>query len=156
MRLKTKIAILLFFLLCSNAWADNQRLVVWLKNGQKVYYELSDEPRTSFENGMLIISSNQIRNEYHLSEILRYTFEGNYTSISSPLVDGMGFRQKEDELDIFGLSDGTEVQIYNSNGILLNRQKADASKSIQFTLANYPAGTYLVKIGERTLKFMKR
>ena len=29
---------------------NSQQLVVWQKNGQKVFYDLPDEPRTTFED----------------------------------------------------------------------------------------------------------
>lgn len=155
-RLVSLMLLIIAMLMPQGVWADNQTLVLWLKNGQKVYYELSDEPRTTFEHGMLVISSNRIRSEYHLSEVLRYTFEGEFTGVDAPISDGTGFRQRGDELDIFGLAEGTEAELYSTNGVLLGEQKASGSKSIHFTLANQPAGVYLVKIGEQTLKFMKR
>ena len=35
-------------------WAQNTtpRLVVWQKNGEKVYFELNEMPETTFENGL--------------------------------------------------------------------------------------------------------
>ena len=150
------ILFLLAMLMPQGLWADNQTLVLWLKSGQKVYYELSDEPRTTFEHGILVISSNRIRSEYHLSDVLRYTYEGEFIDAVAPIVDGTGYRQRGDELDIFGLAEGTQARLYSTNGILLDEQKVSGSKSIHFTLASQPVGVYLVKIGEQTLKFMKR
>lgn len=155
-RLVSLMLLIIATLMPQRVLADNQTLVLWLKNGQKVYYELSDEPRTTFEHGMLVISSNRIRSEYHLSEVLRYTFEGEFTGVDATIADGTGFRQSGDELDIFGFAEGTEAKLYSTNGVLLDEQNASGSKSIHFTLANQPAGVYLVKIGEQTLKFMKR
>ncbi len=156
---KSMVGTLLLFiamLVPQGAWADNQTLVLWLKNGQKVYYALSDEPHTTFKSGMLVISSNRIHSEYHLSEVLRYTFDGEFTGIDTAVEAGTGFRQSGDELDIYGLAEGTEAKLYSTNGVLLDEQNASNSRSIHFTLANQPAGVYLVKIGEQTLKFMKR
>ena len=39
-------AILLAMPVVANAQTDTQRLVVWLKSGQKVYHDLNDEPET--------------------------------------------------------------------------------------------------------------
>lgn len=156
---KSMVSLMLLFiamLVPQEALADDQTLVLWLKNGQKVFYALSDEPRTTFESGKLVISSNRIRSEYHLSEVLRYTFDGEFTGVDATIADGTGFRQSGDDLDIFGLAEGTEAKLYSTSGVLLDEQNASGSKSIHFTLANQPAGVYLVKIGEQTLKFMKR
>lgn len=155
-KLITSLLLVAACMFSTEVWAQSQRLVVWQKSGQKVYYELADEPHTTFDNGMLVISSNRIRHEYKLSDILRYTYDGEFNDIETPVGDGMGYRQSGDDLDIFGLEKGSLVQLYNMGGILLDSQKADGTNILHFSLSNRPAGTYLVKIGDQTLKFMKR
>ena len=55
-----------------------------------------------------------------------------------------------------GLADGTEVCLYAIDGKLLHTQTARSSQQTVVSLIGYPAGTYIVKVGDATYKFMKR
>ena len=157
--MKAKITILLLVLnlvFCAGTWAA-PRLVVWQKNGQKVFYDLAEEPHTTFENGLLVITTNNVRVEYQLTNILRYTYEGVNAGIETPLPDGTGFRQNGDDIGIYGLAPDGTAQLYDLNGRLLESGTAEGNRNnVHFSLRNLPADTYIVKVGEQSLKFMKR
>lgn len=153
---RTILLLVLSLVFCAGAWAA-PRLVVWQKNGQKVFYDLAEEPHTTFENGLLVITTNNVRVEYQLSNILRYTYEGVNTSIETPLPDGTGFRQNGDDIDVYGLAPDGTAQLYDLNGRLLESGTAEGNRNnVHFSLQNLPTGTYVVKVGDQSLKFMKR
>ena len=58
-----------------------QRMVVWQRSGEKVYFDLTEEPETTFENGKLVIKTTKTTVYYLLENVLRYTFEGVSTAI---------------------------------------------------------------------------
>ena len=68
------------------AWAQEatQRLVVWQKSGEKVYFDLAEEPETTFEDGKLVITTTKTTVFYQLENVLRYTYEGPMTGIGGP------------------------------------------------------------------------
>lgn len=156
---KSMASLMLFLiamLMPQDVLADNQTLVLWLKNGQKVYYELSEEPHTTFENGMLVIATNTVRVEYQRSKVLRYTYEGDRTDIESTSFNGFGFKQNGDDIYVYGLEQGTAAKLYNINGVLLETQKTNSLNKLHFSLHNLPSGTYIINVGDQNLKFMKR
>ena len=53
-----------------------QRLIVWKMDGTKVYFELTDEPVTTFADGSLIITANSGVFSYPLAQMAKYTHEG--------------------------------------------------------------------------------
>ena len=61
--------------------AGGQRLVLLKKDGTKSYYDLHEEPVTTFEDGQLVITTSKTTAYFNLSEIVRYTFEGAYDEI---------------------------------------------------------------------------
>ncbi|MBQ2361095.1 MAG: hypothetical protein II398_09410, partial [Prevotella sp.] len=69
-------AILLAMPVVAESQTDMQRLVVWLKSGQKVYHDLNDEPETTFSDGRLWLETNKVSVSYPITEVLRYTYEG--------------------------------------------------------------------------------
>lgn len=155
-----RLLILITSCLClSSAWADTpQRLVVWQKNGEKVYFNLTEEPETTFEDGKLVITTSKTTVYYQLANVLRYTYEGDITDvINSPLSPGrVHFKQGKDQMAFEGLAEGTKIEIYNLDGRLLQTMTARKAQQTTISLANRPNGTYLVKVGDVTYKFLKR
>lgn len=150
------ILLLVAIFMSQDVLADNQTLVLWLKNGQKVYFELNEEPHTTFENGLLVITTNTMRAEYQRSNVLRYTYEGDQTDIESTSFNGFGFKQNGNDIYMYGLTQGTVANLYNINGVLLETQKTSGLDKLHFSLHNLPSGTYIINVGDQSLKFIKR
>lgn len=136
----------------------SQRLVVWQKNGQKVYFDLAEEPETTFGDGLLVISTSKTTVYYHLENVLRYTYEGDIMDVvSTPLQPGeIRFKQGKDQMAFEGLPENTIIEVYTLDGKLLQTQKVRKAQQSIVSLTNRPAGTYIVKVGDVTYKFQKR
>ena len=159
--MKTRLTInILLLMLALTTWAQNntQRLVVWQKSGEKVYFDLTEEPETTFEGTQLVIKTTKTTAYYQLENVLRYTYEGTKTAIDGPKLrpGEIVFRQGADQMAFEGLSDGTRIDIYTLDGKLLKSQTARGSQQTIVSLASQPAGTYIVKVGDATYKFLKR
>ena len=156
--------LLLSLLLCfatTATWAQSdttQRLVVWLKGGQKIYHDLSDEPETTFSEGMLWLKTDKVSVSYPLTDVLRYTFEGVMTAIETPSVrpGEMRFSQNNEAMAFDGLPDGTVLEVYSLDGKKLSSVKAQGGQQTIISLAKHPVGTYIVKMGDAAFKFLKR
>ena len=157
-----KILILIVFALAlpsaMNAQSESQRLVVWQKSGEKVYFDLDEEPETTFEAGKLVITTSKTTAYYQLENVLRYTFEGQLgpTTIAKARPGEIKFSQGEDMMKFEGLADGTRLELYSVDGKLLGVQQARAGEPSIVSLKDMPLGTYIVKAGEATYKFQKR
>ena len=157
-----KILILIVFALAlpsaMNAQGESQRLVVWQKSGEKVYFDLDEEPETTFEAGKLVITTSKTTAYYLLENVLRYTFEGQLgpTTIAKVRPGEIKFSQGEDMMKFEGLAEGTRLELYSVDGKLLGVQQARAGEPSIVSLKDMPLGTYIVKAGEATYKFQKR
>ena len=142
----------------SIAQTTTQRLVVWQKSGGKVYFDLAEEPETTFENGQLVIKTSKTTAYYLLENVLRYTYEGAMTAIEGPKLrpGEVIFRQGADQMAFDGLADGTRLAVYALDGKQLQTITAHGGQQTVVSLAGQPAGTYIVKIGDATFKFVKR
>ena len=147
-------------LLPAVARADDaaQQLVVWLKNGQKIRHDLADKPETRFNAGYLMLSTSKVSVSYPLTDVLRYTYEGAMPPVGVPTVKPGEIRvsQNNNALAFDGLPDGTCVEVYSLDGKKLSTQKAHTGQKTLISLQRHPAGTYLVKVGDATYKFVKR
>jgi len=160
--MRHKLLVSLFALLaCMDVLAQNnatQRLVVWQKSGEKIYFDLTDEPKTTFENGQLVIKTSKTTVFYLLENVLRYTYEGEI-----PIVDGLKlnpgevhFMQGKDNMSFDGLADGTIIEVFSLDGKKLQSQTARGGQRTVVSLSSQPVGTYVVKVGDATYKFLKR
>ena len=131
--------------------ADSQRLVVWQKSGQKVYFDLTEEPETTFEDGNLVIRTSRTT--------VSYTYEGGtITDVGDVkmLPGEVRFLQNAEQMAFDGLQDGTILEVYTLDGVKIKTVKAQGGQRTVVSLADQAAGTYIVKAGEATYKFMKR
>lgn len=156
-----KTLILISLLACSIgniAQTTTQRLVVWQKSGEKVYFALSEEPETTFDDGKLVIKTTKTTVYYQLENVLRYTYEGTIDAIDGPKLrpGEVIFRQGADQMAFDGLADGTRLTVYALDGKQLQTKTAHGGQQTVVSLAGQPAGTYIVKIGDTTFKFVKR
>ena len=150
--------VLIFVSMMTFAQDATQRLVVWQKSGEKVYFDLNEEPETTFEGTQLVIKTNTTTVYYQLENVLRYTYEGTMTAIEGKKLrpGEVIFRQGSDQMAFDGLADGTRIDVYALDGKLLKTMKSLGGQQTVISLAGQPAGTYIVKIGDATYKFLKR
>ena len=158
--MKTRTLLLMLLLTATlSSLADSQRLVVWQKSGQKVYFDLTEEPETTFEDGNLVIRSSRTTVSYPLTNVLRYTYEGGTITDVGDVKMRPGevrFLQNAEQMAFDGLQDGTILEVYTLDGVKIKTVKAQGGQRTVVSLADQAAGTYIVKAGEATYKFMKR
>jgi hypothetical protein len=159
--MKQRLLILFMSLIAvaSGTWADTQqRLIVWMKNGDKVYFNLVEEPETTFENGKLAIKTTKSTVYYQLENVLRYTYDGDITDVVGPKLrpNEIRFMQGKDQMAFDGLADGTQLEIYSLDGMKLGTMQAKGGVRTTVSFSDRPAGTYIVKVGDTTYKFLKR
>ena len=98
------------------------KLVVWLKSGDKVVYDLTDVPITTFSGNQLVIRTNKATVAYERKNVLRYTYE-DLTSNGIEPSPGDRFveiNQEGDEITFRGLQAGSIASIYAVNGTLVD------------------------------------
>ena len=160
--MKTRLIILSLLLTFSitTMWAQTatKRLVLWQKSGEKVYFDLNDMPETTFENGLFIIKTNNATVQFQKENVLRYTFEGtSNTGISLlPSERSVTFSKDGDAVTLRNLREGSTVSIYAANGAVIETRQVKDGQPLTLSIAQRPAGVYLVKAGSETIKLMKR
>lgn len=141
-----------------NPSSGGPTLIVWLKSGEKVSYELADAPVTSFSDGKLIISTNKATISYERKNVLRYTFE-NVVTKGIELMPGerrVEINREGDEITFRGLPVGSYARVYSVNGMLIEQRRVSDTQPLTISLQNRPNGVYIVKAGTETIKLMKR
>ena len=138
--------------------SENPILVVWKADGTKAYYELNDMPETTFEGGKLVIRTQSAMVEYPMSEVLRYTYDGVGTNGVSKVrgLHGAMVKRELNSVTIVNLKEDSKVQLFNSEGTLLDTKTSNGEEPVVISVANQPNGVYMVKYESQTLKLIKR
>lgn len=159
----TKIfPLLVALLMVGAAWAQEeqpvQKLNVHMMDGSQLQFLLTDEPVTTFENGNLVITSNQGVYSYPLAQMKKYTHEGLPEGIDVPTVapGTIMVRQNNEAILIDGLPDNVVVDVYSADGKLILSQRSIAGQSTLLNLVAQPQGTYVVNVGKTSFKFVKQ
>ena len=157
--------IILAFVLCTLSFcplfsqdAPVQKLNVWKMDGTQIQFLLTDEPVTTFENGNLVITTNQGQFSYPLAQMSKYTHEGLPEGVDLPTVapGDILVRQNNEMMLIDGLPDKANVAVYNVDGKLLFTQQATGGRSTSILMTAYPAGNYIINAGGASFKFVKQ
>ena len=141
------------------ASAGGRALQVWQTDGQKVTISLNEEPRTTYSEGNLIITTTKTTITYPLEQVRKYTYIlDEPTSEGDGVPDGIKSILSDDgETLIFkGLKPNTEVLLYSASGQLMRKFKPTNSNPVAVSVSQLPTGVYIVKANGVTYKISKR
>lgn len=133
-----------------------QTLVIWQKGGSKVYFNLDDQPKTTFTTDELVITTNTATYNYPLANISRYTYEGGALSILNIKPQSVSITQNSNDIIVTGLPVGKTTSVYSVDGKLIIQKRSDGASRLTLSLSNLPVGVYVIKAEEVTYKVTKR
>ena len=143
-------------LFSSTVKAEDMVLQVWLADGQILSINLSEEPRTTYNDGNLVITTTKTAISYPLEKVKRYTYASASNGISSPNVVKATFSADGETLTFNGLKTGTSIMLYNVAGQLLRKVAPTTEGRAAVSVSQLPTGVYVVKMNDVTYKITKR
>ena len=148
----------LFFLLltlCSIVKADDIVLQIWQSDGQVMSINLTDEPKTTYVDGNLVITTTNTTITYPLEEVKKYTYMST-NGITQPEGLTARFSQDGESITFSGLERDTEISVYSSAGQIVRNVKANGKDKTTVSVSDLPTGVYVVKVNAITYKITKR
>lgn len=155
--MKTRLTTLLFLLLTTlcGTTAQGQTLVLWHPGGSTTDVELYTQPKVLFQDGKVIVTSAVANLEYDAKNILRFTYKGISTGISSSSVKS-GYTQENDCLVFHDVKSTDKIALYKPNGIRIPARIIIQGTDAMLPIAQIPSGVYLLSVNGRTSKFTKK
>ena len=149
---------LLMLLICSIfsslVSAENQKLVLHHADGTETEVELLARPKIQVQGDWFIVSSEIVNLTFAAGDILGFTYSGiDKTGIESLEPD---YRQEEGKLVFKGIKRTDKVSVYTIDGKQLPLAPTFVGSEAVLPLTSIKKGTYLLKVNERTIKFMKQ
>ena len=134
--------------------AENQKLVLHHADGTETEVELLTRPKIQVQGSWFIVNSDIVNLTYEAKDILSFTYSGiDKTGIASMESD---YRQEEGQLVFKGIKQTDKVSLYTIDGKQLPVAPTIVGSDAVLPLASIKKGTYLLKVNNRTTKFMKR
>lgn len=153
--MKQLLLLLTCLLTVTAVQADDAILQVWFADGQVMSINLNDNPRTTYNDGNLVIQTDKNSVTYPLEQVRRYTYVTSTGIESSPSISA-AFTNDGETLTFTGLKPHTPISLYNVAGVLLKTfESNDRSKTV-ISASHLPVGVYVVKVNGGTYKIMKR
>ena len=153
-KITTTVIILLLVILGSST-AKSQTLVIWQKDGTTMDVELYTQPQVQFANDKVYITSSVINLEYDANNILRFTYKGKDTAISSPKTEA-DYTQEGDRLVFHGVLSTNKIALYKVNGIRVPANFIYNGNDAILSLSSIPSGIYVLCVNGKTSKFTKK
>ena len=129
-------------------------LIFEMKTGATYSFLLSEYPVITFDDEHTIVNSD-IASTYVTDEIDNYHFVEREISRIEPIKkDEIRFAYLDrSNVNIYGLKNGQEVQLFNLSGLLLKKEIA-TSETLTVNLPE-KKGIYILKIGNLSVKVIK-
>lgn len=134
---------------------------VWTVGGEKVGYPLEERPTVVYNGEKIVLTTTRVIIEYPAESVRKYTLEDMMSPPEDTHVDvvektAVTMRQIGDVVVISGCNFGSQVMVYSLNGVLLQLHFADVEGNVEFSMADYAQGIYIIKTETITYKIIKR
>ena len=154
-RKKCLLTLILLLALFSSSVTKAQTLVLHHANGTTTDVQLYTQPQVKFQNDKVLITSTVLNMEYPKENILRFTYKGGSTNISSPTAKA-NYSQRDGQLVFNGISQQDKIAVHTVSGILVPVRIQRSGSTATLPLQSLSKGVYLLSVNGRTSKFTKR
>lgn len=170
---KNRLILFLFFSFIFHFAMAKEILILTLVNGQSIEYELSKKPELTFSDKSLTITfydkvmsvgnnasedSLPVENLYDLTEVKDFHFVNSEIVGIENVMENNDFRITRMDSEGIGIaSNGAKINvgIYDISGKLRNADIVSDATTTTINIAHLEAGTYIVKINNKTIKYRK-
>lgn len=143
-------------ILAASHRADAQTMTVWQKSGEMVVFNLSEKPKTVFNGEDVTISTPTMLVTYPFSQIAKYTFDEEGSSITTTKNDNqISIKQNGRTLIVEGLSENSIISVYKLDGTK-RFAKSTNENTFQIPESALIDGVNIVKINNVSFKIVVR
>lgn len=142
---------LIIFLFCAlfgfSAFAADTFLTINLKDGKKETYAFSKKPVMTFDAETLTIKTTDLETTYQRADICHFNFVDEGSEGVDEILSGSDVVYSY--RDYVFSCEGHAIEVYNLSGVRM------LSGSDSLSLESLPAGVYLVKAANQTIKVIR-
>ena len=128
------------------------------KDGQYVDFALKDRPVIYYEDYDLVLITDKTELSFPLATLAKFTFTDVETKIEAVEDDQQdpAFTLDDYAINITGAKAEVPVRVISSDGKPVVSFKTDAQGNAAFSMADLPAGMYIINSENLTFKVLKK
>lgn len=151
------VSLLLMGSLCANAKQVNH-LVIVSKDGAKMEYSLSQKPKITFTQTDIVLCVNNSYVSYALDQLLRFEYEKHEEAQEAIdlLTEKAVVEVQDNSLVFHGVEANTPVTIHAANGQTVVNRTVVSGGSYVLPVEHLASGVYMVSLGDKTYKIVKK
>ena len=148
--------------LCTNTMLAGKLLVMKLSDGAVEKYALNQNPVISIESKFLCVKTSELETLYNLLDIESFCFEEENTNgiTHLPPKNRLFFFNQNANKFICSFTDstvsGTIIQLFDLAGHTVPHTINRSESEIEVDVSMCKPGIYIIKIGNQTIKLIKR
>ena len=135
--------LLSWFVLCATQCLAQNSVNIFQKNGNVFSYTFDDRPKVEFAGEKLVVKVSTTEVEIPMSDVAKFTFDDSDFNETGIVNVRTGNIQSEC------------VEVYTIGGKLVKKEKVTNGAS-SFSTNDLTNGTYIIKNGSTTFKFIKK
>ena len=137
--------------------AQQDYLVVWHKDGSKVLFRLTEEPKLTYADSLVTVQAGTTV-EYAFQSIRKMTFATDDILFVPELATASERPFRSDGQEVVFLSSDSDlhVRIVSLNGVVLKAFTVCRGERSQFSFQSFAAGVYLMDVNGVTYKIKTR
>lgn len=165
MRIKTRVyyyALLVFLCVSASATASNTNnnwyLFLWADDSTSVSFLITDIYSLSFSETEVIVSTDIATLSYPISNLLKLSYgliESTNQGLEDIPIDAVNVIFTNECVRISNIKKNSQIYLFSISGTLIYSQEMPREGSFDISLSNLCAGVYLIRINEKTYKFLK-
>ena len=150
-----RFAVILLLAFCCAGYAQNS-VTLYLKSGRSVSYTFQEKPVMTYSDNELVVSTQNVRVQYALESIDKLCFEDNpQTAVKNTIIPDVRFSVDADAVTVMGEKPGSEIYIYDLNGICVCKGKVGENGNSEISIRELSDGIYAVRTSSLSFKITK-
>jgi len=148
-----KFLLFLSFLLATASTYAAETLYMTLTDGSVVSFQLSLKPTITFSGSVLTVTtSDKATQQFTLADVARYSFTAS-SRIDAATAD-KGIQVFDDKIVVEG--NNAKVSVVSINGTVVDAQIERSGSTTVVSTQSLPAGLYIIKANNHSLKVLKK
>lgn len=136
--------------------AEYRCVVIETKDGERMEYLLSDNPRIMHRNAMVELTSNTVSVEFPSSNVSKVYLSTTATAVEKIKVAEGEIRMYQDVIVMKGFGANEPVALYGTDGNQLWQQRTDNDGQLLYSLSSLPQGIYIIITNHQSVKIIKK
>lgn len=140
--------------LAAVAQQPEQCLIVQTKSDGLKTFPLSEVWQINFERDKIKIVGRYF--VFPLEEIVLLYYLYTTDGVANVAGNGWTIEEKDGQMMVHGLKDGTPVMLYTAAGVLVSSHKIESGQPLTLSARSLSSGIYIIQANHQTFKFQKK